>query len=92
MVKMTPKLTDIAAENIITLGRRLHKAGLIDVYTERSMRNLMVSSQRRAAELVSLVTNKVEQDSQNFQKFLQVLEEDLDTDNDVAQEMKRGSK
>ena len=70
---MTPKLTKVTAENVIPLSRGLYKAGLLDTKAERLMRNIVVPTHQRAANLVSLITDKVEQDSQNFHIILEGL-------------------
>ena len=94
ILHISPKLCDVVADgNVITLSRKMFEAGLIsDSNAGKTLRNVMVDSKmRRAAELVQMITTKVELNSENFHKFLEVLEKDQDTYKDIIQELMKGS-
>ena len=65
------------------------KAGLINKANERRMGNTAVDAEIRAAELVSMVTTKVDLNSKNFDTFMKVLEKDDATYGDIVIEMKK---
>ena len=91
MLEYTPSLTDIIVQgsNVVRLAGELEKADLISKANERRMRNTNVDADIRAAELIDMVTTKVDLNSKNFATFLEVLEKDVATYGDVVPEMKK---
>ena len=61
--------------------------GLITNDQKDEARNDKISAKKRAADLVSLILNKVEQDTQNFKKLVVLLKQDLDTFDTVLKHM-----
>lgn len=53
--------------------------GLITSDQRDEVSNGMIGAKKRASDLASLLLNKVEQDTKNFQKLIGVLQEDPDT-------------
>ena len=76
LVDCTPELRLAAQPNIISLCGELLRTRLINEDKEKSLRNRSVEESDRAAELVSLVTNKVREDPENYHKFVAVLKKD----------------
>ena len=68
-----PELRRSAEPNLISLCGELLRARLINEDKEKSLRNRSVEEAHRAAELVSLVTNKVREDPENYHKFVAIL-------------------
>ena len=91
MLECTPSLIDVLADgaNTVRLAGELVKAGLINRANERRMRNTAVDAEVRAAELISMVTTKVDLNSKNFDTFVEVLEKDGATYGDIVIEMKK---
>ena len=92
ILEYTPSLTDVLANgtNIVRLAGELVRAGLINKANERKMLNTAVDADIRAAELISMVTTKVDLNSQNFTTFLEVLGKDQATYGDILTNMKKG--
>lgn len=78
MVAVTPELTDLLADgtNVVTLSQELFRDQLISKSNNRAMANLSRQADVRAAELVGMVTTKVELDSKNFYIFVKALKKD----------------
>lgn len=80
MVAITPELTDLLADgtNVVRLSQELFggEIQLISKSNNREMANLSVPADVRAAQLVGMVTTKVELNSQNFYKFVEALKKD----------------
>jgi hypothetical protein len=62
--------------NIISLSGELLCARLINVDKETWLRNTSRREDDRAADLVSLVTNKVREDPKNYHEFVAILKKD----------------
>lgn len=62
--------------DLIALCGELLRARLINEDKERSLRNRNVEEADRAAELVSLITDKVKEDPENYHKFVTILKKD----------------
>ena len=92
MLEHTPSLTNVLADgsNIVRLAGELVRAGLISKANERKMLNTAVDADIRAAELISMVTTKVDLNSQNFTTFLEALGKDQATYGDILTNMKKG--
>ena len=65
----------------------LLSVGLITNGQKEAARNGMIGASDRASDLVSLILNKVDQDSQNFYTFVEVLKGDLETFQTVLDHM-----
>lgn len=68
-----PALRISAQANLISLSGELLAARIISAEKERGLRNRNVNEDERAADLVDLVLLKVEEDSENFNKFMKIL-------------------
>ena len=76
MIDCTPQLRSVAEPNLLSLCAELLAARLINVDNDKSLRNRNVDEPYRAAELISLVTNKVKENSANYHVFVAILEKD----------------
>ena len=63
--------------DLLSLGGQLLAEGLISPDSEDSLRNMMQTEAKRAADCVNLITTKVEEDPQNYHTFLRVLQADF---------------
>ena len=73
IIDCIPELRRSVKYNIISLCGELLRAQLINENKEESLRNAVREEADRAAELVSLVTNKVREDPENHHKFVAIL-------------------
>ena len=62
--------------NLISLSGQLLSARLLNRDKEKSLRNRNVEEADRAADLVDLIIGKVEEDSKNYHKFIEILKRD----------------
>ena len=62
-------------DNLVTLSIALSSKELITFENGEYLRNESISQSKRAAKLVTLVVNKVLQDSQNYRIFVNILKE-----------------
>jgi uncharacterized LabA/DUF88 family protein len=76
MVDCIPGLRLAVQPNIISLSGELLRARLINKDKETWLRNTSISEVDRAAELVSLVTNKVREDPENYHELVAILKKD----------------
>jgi putative heme degradation protein len=76
MVDCTPELRYSVKPNIVSLSGELLRARLINEDKDTALRNRNVEEADRAADLVSLVTNKVLEDPENYHKFVAILKKD----------------
>ena len=93
LIKYTPKVNKVLAranENIVLLSEDLHNAGLISEANDLEMRNQYVSTTLRAANLTGMVRGKVDLNTQNFDKFMEALENHNDIFKEVLEEIKKG--
>lgn len=77
LVAKTEDLSLALRSNLISIGGALFSRELISHDDYSSVRNPMHSESQRAANLVSLIQEKVLQSAQNYHVFIEVLEEDL---------------
>ena len=92
MIKCTPDLTDVIADDLDTLCPRLVKAKLINNNQRRDFMDARLNAaQNRAANLVGHITNRVNLDTQNFHKFIHVLKEDESTYEEVLKKLQERS-
>ena len=89
LVGVTAKLVDLLANgnNVVTLSQELQTAGLINRANNRDLCNVHVSSTVRAAELVRMMTTKVEHNSQHYTTFVDILKKDTATYEDILRDM-----
>ena len=85
--KSFPKLTAAIAGVIGRISGELLAAGLITSGQKEKAGNSTRDASDRASDLVSLILSKIEQDSQNFYAFVDILKEDLDTFQPVLNHM-----
>ena len=76
IVDCIPELRRSVKRNIISLCGELLRARLINENKEESLRNTVREEADRAADLVSLLTNEVREDPENYHKFLAILKKD----------------
>ena len=73
MINATVELTNAVKNELTSLSLKLVAKELISVDQGAELRNGNIGVLDRAAHLVTLVTNKVEQDKKNFYHFIEVL-------------------
>ena len=73
----TPQLRLSVKDDLLTLGGELLAARLISDENEETLRDRYVSERERAAKLVSLVLSKVQETSQNYHTFVDILKRQL---------------
>ena len=87
-----PALRISAKANLLSLSGELLAARIISVDKERGLRNRNVDVGERAAELVDLVLLKVQEDHENFNKFMKILCKDRDQYKTVIAKLEDGYK
>ena len=75
-IDCTPELRRSAEPNLLSLCAELLAARLVNEDKEKSLRNRNIEEADRAADLVSLVTNKVKEDLSNYHVFMRILKKD----------------
>ena len=85
--KSFAKISKAIAGVIGPTCNELLSVGLITNDQKEAARNGMISVGDRASDVVSLILSKVDQDSQNFYTFVEVLKGDLDTFKTVLDHM-----
>lgn len=83
--KATGKLTRVGKNNITSLCVELFAKDLISADQQRRFRNTNVDALERAADLVQVLTDKVEENSANYYTIVGILGEDRTTFNDVLE-------
>ena len=83
IVRATAKLETSVKHNITPLCGELVSCGLITPDQKSRLRNPNHDVSERAADLVEIITNKVEQDPKNYDTFLTVLQGDQTTYQEV---------
>ena len=73
LIEATGQLTRAVKNDLVQLSVELVANQLITVDKGEELRNRNVDVMERAAELVALVTNKVEQDKKNYYTFVRIL-------------------
>ena len=84
IVRATAKLESAVKHNITPLCGELVSCGLITPDQKSRLRNPNHDVSERAADLVEIITNKVEQDPKNYDMFLTVLHGDRTTYQEVV--------
>ena len=87
MKDCVPQLRHSVKANILTLGGELLAARLISDEHEERLRDTNVNERERAAKLVSLVLNKVQEASQHYHAFVDILKKDLSQHETVIQQL-----
>jgi hypothetical protein len=85
ILKATGKLTRALKNNITPVCADLVAIDLITPEQQRKLRNPMHEAIERAADLVQLLTDKVEENPANYPKLIKILEEDMATYGDVLE-------
>ena len=85
ILKATGKLTKILKNNITPICAELISKDLITLEQQKHLRNPNKDAVDRAADLVELLTDKVEENSANYHALVQILEEDRATYKDVLE-------
>ena len=83
MIKVTSKLTRAVKNDLIWLSAELVSSQLITADKGAELRNGKIDEVERAVNLVKLVTDKVEQDRNNYHLFVRILIENRSTYEDV---------
>ena len=89
IVDCIPELRCSVEPNIISLCGELLRTQLINEDKEKSLRNRSVEEADRAAELVSLITNKVQEDPKNYHTFVAVLKKNEQWYNAVITQLEK---
>ena len=76
MKDCVPRLRLAVKGDLISMSGELLAARLISEDKEASLRNKVVDESERAAEMVSLIMDKVREDRSNYRVFLEILEQD----------------
>ena len=79
-----PKVRTAIKSHLTSLGGKLIPSNLISPENDARLRNLSISEEDRAAELVSLMLDKVKLNKENYGIFLDVLRTSGDHFNDIA--------
>ena len=87
MVKATARLTTAVKNELTPLSQELVARELISVDQGVELRNGNVSALDRAANLVALVTTKVEQDRKNFYNFVEILNDNQSTYKKILEDL-----
>ena len=87
IVKATGKLTKVFKNNITSICAELVANDLITPDQQRGLRNPNHDALERAADLVQLLTDKVEANPANYRTLVKILEEDRSTYNDVLESL-----
>ena len=85
ILKATGKLTRALKNNITPICADLVKNNLITTEQQKKLRNAMHDAIERAADLVQLLTDKVEENTANYHTFVRILGEDRATYKDVLE-------
>lgn len=83
MIKATSKLTRAVKNDLVWLSAELVSSQLITADQGAELRNGKIDELERAAHVVKLITDKVEQDQKNFRLFVRLLIENRNTYEDV---------
>lgn len=83
MIKATSKLTCAVKNDLVWLSAELVSSQLITADQGAELRNGKIDELERAAHVVKLITDKVEQDRKNFRLFIRLLVENRSAYADV---------
>ena len=87
IVEATGKLTRALKNNITPICADLVSKHLITTEQQRGLRNPVHEAIDRAADLVQLLTDKVEENPANYHTLVRILEEDKTTYGDVLEHL-----
>ena len=87
IIKTTAKLTRAVKNELTPLSQELVARELISVDQGVELRNGNVGAVDRAANLVALVTNKVEQNRKNFYRFVEALIDNRSVYKDILESL-----
>ena len=73
LIRYTPEIRTAVKSHLTSLGGKLIASNLISPENDARLRNLSISEEDRAAELVSLILDKVKLNKENYEIFLDVL-------------------
>lgn len=82
LISANDKLVKVAKNNITSLSVQLTADGLINQEQQRRVRDIREArgdALNSAAELITLVTDKVEEDVSNYSVFLKILQKERST-------------
>ena len=85
LVTATGKLKKAVQNNITPLCDELVSKGLITPDNKKSLRNPNRDIGERASDLVELITDKVEQNPENYHVLVKILKEDPSTYKDILE-------
>ena len=88
IVECTSSLTLAIKNHLADLSAQLLERHLITAAQESEMRNKMHSPESRAATLVELIRDRVEQNSKYYQIFIEALEADQLANGDILELLK----
>ena len=83
LLRATSKLTKVVKNNITSLCSELVSSRLITPEQQRALRNPNHDVFERAADLVTLITDKVEEDCSRYHDFVGILKQDENTYREV---------
>ena len=87
-IQTTSKLTSAVKNHLVWLSGELVSKQLITPDQGKELRNGKNSALERAADLVKLITDKVEQDTRNYDTFIGILMENSNAYGDVLECLK----
>ena len=85
VIKATSKLTCAVKNDLVWFSGELVSKQLITADQGEELRNGKIDAVERAASLVKLITDKVEQDTRNFQTFIRILMDNRGVYEDVLE-------
>ena len=89
MLDCTPELRRSVEPNLLSLCADLLAFRLINDDKEKSLRNKSVDEPDRAAELVSLVVHKVQENPSNYHVFMDILKKDERRYNTIISQLEK---
>ena len=87
LIRYTPEVRTAVKSHLTSLGGKLISSNLISPENDARLRNLSISEEDRAAELVSLVLDKVKLNKENYRTFLDILKTSGDHFNDLLSKL-----
>ena len=91
LIKATGKLAKGLQEHITPICAELVANDLITLENQAALRNTQHPKIERAADLVTLITGKVEQNTENYHIFIRILKEDSATFRDLLSSLELGN-
>ena len=87
LIRYTPEVRTSIKSHLTSLGGKLIASTLISPENDARLRNQSVSEEDRAAELVSLVLDKVKINRENYRTFIDILRTSGDHFNDLLSKL-----